>query len=427
MKEVIKAIRSGHAPTLFSAFLYFDISFMVWVLIGALGIYIARDLHLTTVEKGWIVSIPLLGGAFFRIVLGLLVDRFGPKRIGLLSLLVVLLPLTWGWRGATSLNELIAVGFLLGTAGASFAVALPLASRAYPKEHQGMAMGIAGAGNSGTMIAVLVAPLLAESVGWHAVFGLAIPPVLLTLVCFILLAREGGAPSPPRPLSAYLALLKHPDLWWFNLYYSVTFGGFVGLASFFSLFFHDRYQLPPTVAGAVTALCVFGGSFFRPIGGHLADRIGGKKLLMGLYLIIAFLFAAVSSLPPPVVAIPLLFFGMIALGMGNGALFQQVPQRFREEIGLVSGIVGAAGGIGGFFMPPLLSKIQAVTHSYAGGFLLFALTALACFTTLFFSLRTLAVPSSPLPAPEAGEGRVRMEVVFDLGGMVGGRSGNHGG
>jgi NNP family nitrate/nitrite transporter-like MFS transporter len=413
MKEMVKAIRSGHPPTLFSAFLHFDISFMVWVLIGALGIYISRDLDLTTVQKGWIVSIPLLGGAFFRIILGFLVDRFGPKKIGTLSLSIVLLPLLWGWRGATSLEELVAVGFLLGIAGASFAVALPLASRAYPPEHQGIAMGIAGAGNSGTMIAVLIAPLLAESVGWHAVFGLAILPVILTLACFVLLAREPGERPAARPLSAYLALLKEADLWWFNLYYSVTFGGFVGLASFFGLFFHDRYHLSPVAAGAVTALCVFGGSFFRPIGGHLADRIGGRRLLMGLYLTIGLLFGSVASLPPAAVVIPLLFCGMAALGMGNGAIFQQVPQRFQEEIGLVSGIVGAAGGVGGFFLPPLLSKMKALTHSYAGGFFLFGLTALLCFATLFFSPRTLEAPQpDPIPLPEEGEGRIRMEVVF---------------
>lgn len=412
MKGMMKAIRSGHAPTLFSAFLHFDVSFMVWVLIGALGIYIARDLQLTTVEKGWIVSIPLLGGAFFRIILGFLVDRFGPKKIGLLSLSITLLPLAWGWRGATSLSELVGVGFLLGMAGASFAVALPLASRAYPRESQGIAMGIAGAGNSGTMIAVLIAPLLAESFGWHAVFGLAILPVALTLACFALLAREPGERPTPRPFSAYVGLLKESDLWWFNLYYSVTFGGFVGLASFFSIFFHDRYQFPPASAGAITALCVFGGSFFRPVGGHFADRIGGRKLLMRLYLIIGLFFAAVASLPPAAVAIALLFCGMAALGMGNGAIFQQVPQRFREEIGLVSGIVGAAGGIGGFFLPPLLSKMKALTHSYAGGFLLFGLTALFCFASLFLNPRRLEAPPDPVEAKEEGEGPVRMEVVF---------------
>lgn len=413
MTKIMRAIRSGHPLTLFSAFLHFDISFMVWVLIGALGVYISKDLGLNAAEKGLAVSVPLLGGAFFRIVFGFLVDRFGPKKIGIFSMSVVLFPLLWGWWGAGSFHQLIGVGFLLGVAGASFAVALPLASRAYPPEHQGIAMGIAGAGNSGTMIAVLVAPVLAESVGWHRVFGLAIIPVLLTLILFAWLAQESTPPAAPKPLQAYFRLLKESDLWWFNLYYSVTFGGFVGLASFLGIFFHDQYLLSPVASGALTALCVFAGSFVRPVGGYLSDRIGGMKLLKVLYLIAALLFGAISFFPPVAIAAVLFFCGMLTLGMGNGAIFQQVPQRFGEEIGLVSGIVGAAGGIGGFFLPTLLGKVKGLTQSYAGGFLLFGCLALFCFITLLLNRQPVEVPlSDSLPLPEEGEGRVRMEVVF---------------
>ena len=415
MKKMIRAIRSGHPATLFAAFLHFDISFMIWVLIGALGTYIAAELNLGTVEKGWIVSIPLLGGAFFRILFGIWVDRFGPKKTGVLSLMIVLIPLAWGWWGATSLLQVAGIGFLLGVAGASFAVALPLASRCYPPEHQGVAMGIAGAGNSGTMMAVLIAPLLAESFGWHAVFGLALLPVLLTLLLFILLAKEAGTRPSPRPLRSYIEMIRQADLWWFNFYYSVTFGGFVGLASFLGIFFHDQYQLSPVAAGAMTALCVFSGSFFRPVGGYLADRIGGMKLLAGLYLVAALLFAGMSVLPPAGVAVALFFFGMLALGMGNGALFQQVAQTFQREIGLVSGIIGAAGGIGGFFFPIMLTKMKGLTHSYSGGFLFFSSLTLFCFLTLRDKLRSTApdpaASGADVPAPE-GEGRVVMEVVF---------------
>lgn len=414
MTKIMNAIRSGHPATLFAAFLHFDISFMVWVLIGALGTYIAAELNLGTVEKGWIVSIPLLGGAFFRIVLGFCVDRFGPKKIGVLSLMIVLIPLLWGWQGGDTLLQIIGIGFLLGMAGASFAVALPLASRCYPPEHQGMAMGIAGAGNSGTMIAVLIAPLLAESFGWHAVFGLALLPVSFTLCLFILLAKENGARPAPRPLHAYIEMIRQGDLWWFNFYYSVTFGGFVGLASFLGIFFHDQYQLSPVMAGAMTALCVFSGSFFRPIGGYLADQMGGMKLLRLLYLAAALLFAGMAFLPPVGIAVTFFFFGMLALGMGNGALFQQVSRSFQNEIGLVSGIIGAAGGIGGFFFPILLTKMKGLTHSYSGGFLLFASLALFCFSTLWFKAKATGMKKvEPIDVltPE-GEGRVVMEVVF---------------
>lgn len=412
MTKMMRAIRSGHPATLFAAFLHFDISFMVWVLIGALGTYISADLNLGTAEKGWIVSVPLLGGAFFRILFGLSVDRFGPKKIGIVSLLIILVPLFWGWWGATSLLQVVGIGFLLGVAGASFAVALPLASRCYPPEHQGVAMGIAGAGNSGTMIAVLIAPLLAESLGWHAVFGLAIFPVFFTLLLFMILAKETGPRPAPRPLKSVVEIIGQADLWWFNFYYSVTFGGFVGLASFLGIFFHDQYQLSPVSAGAMTALCVFSGSFFRPVGGYLADQVGGMKLLARLYLIAALLFGVISFLPPVSFAVGLFFFGMLALGMGNGALFQQVSKHFQKEIGLASGIIGAAGGIGGFFFPILLTKMKGMTHSYSGGFLLFSALALFCFVTLRFKLKSAALlEPEPASLPE-GEGRVAMEVVF---------------
>ncbi len=413
MKNIIKAIRSGHPPTLFAAFLYFDLSFAIWVLIGALGIFVSKDLGLSASQKGLVVAVPLLGGSFFRILAGLLVDRFGPKKVGIIAMFITLIPLLWGWLGATSFYQLIGVGFFLGVAGASFTVALPLASHAYPSEHQGIAMGIAGAGNSGTVISVLLAPFLARAWGWHVVFGMAIPPLLITLIVFATRAREFGLKPVPRPMEEYTRLLKARDLWWFNLYYSVTFGGFVGLASFLSIFLHDQYHLPPVTAGGTTAVLVFAGSFIRPIGGLLSDRIGGLRLLEGLYLLAFLIFGAISFFPPIEIAIALIFIGMLTLGMGNGAIFQEVPQRFDDEIGIVSGFIGAAGGIGGFFLPTMLGKIKQWTGSYAFGFLSFGCLALACFISLVIRKRRRpkAVHISDR-LDEGGEGRVQMEVVL---------------
>ncbi|MFY9271340.1 MAG: MFS transporter, partial [Candidatus Manganitrophaceae bacterium] len=286
------------------------------------------------------------------------------------------------------------------------------ASRAYPAEHQGIAMGIAGAGNSGTMIAVLLAPLLAQSMGWHAVFGLAMFPVVIVLLLFTFLAKEpAGRPAPSANL---LGLLKQSDLWWFNFHYSVTFGGFVGLSSFLSIFFNDQYHLPAVTAGGWTALSVFAGSFFRPIGGYLADRVGGAKVRTFLYLGVMILFGSIAFLPPLPLALVLFFCGMALLGMGNGAIFQEIPQRFREEIGMVSGIVGAAGGVGGFFLPTLLGRIKGFSGSYAGGFLFFAAIAFVAFLSLVLRSRSVVepvlAPSGGAPMEEGG--RIRMEVVF---------------
>ncbi len=368
----------GHPGTLFSAFLYFDVSFMVWMMIGALGVYIAQDFSLSPTQKGFMVSVPILAGSLLRIPLGMASDYYGPKKTGTVGLILSLAPLLAGWLGGRSLEELFLVGLMLGIAGASFAVALPMASQWYPRQYQGLAMGIAGAGNSGTVLASFFAPRLAEHVGWHGVFGLAIVPVLLTLALFCLLAKENPEkPSRQRPVE-YLRVLREPDLWWFNLFYMVTFGGFVGLASFLPIFFHDQYGVSRIMAGNLTALAVFAGSFLRPLGGFLADRFGGIRSLLALYGIVASLTFVVGHLPPVSLATLSLFLGMGALGMGNGAVFQLVPQRFHREIGVTTGIVGSAGGFGGFLLPSLFGILKDSTGSYGAGFLIFSLVAFCC-------------------------------------------------
>ena len=365
--------RSGHWPTLLSAFVYFDVSFMVWVLFGALGVYIAQDFGLTSVRQGLLVAIPLLGGALLRLPVGIAADRFGPRRAGMVAQLLVLVPLVWAWRVADRLGELLVVGLLLGIAGASFAVALPLASRWYPPRHQGLAMGIAGAGNSGTVLAAFFAPRLAEAFGWRSVFGFALLPVLATLGLYALLARESPDQPPPKRFAEYLSVLSAVDTWRFSLFYTVTFGGFVGLASYLPIFFYDQYGLSRVMAGNVTALCVFAGSFLRPAGGTLADRFGGVRTLTLLYGAVGSLMFGMSLLPPLPLAAALLFCGMSGLGMGNGAVFQLVSQRFRREIGVVTGIVGAAGGVGGFLVPFLIGVLKDLTGSYGSGFFVLSL------------------------------------------------------
>jgi NNP family nitrate/nitrite transporter-like MFS transporter len=374
--------RSGHWPTLLSAFIYFDVSFMVWVLIGALGLFLAQEFGLSATQKGFLVAVPILAGSLLRIPMGLASDRFGPKRVGAIGLCLTTLPLLWGWLGARTLTELLGVGLLLGIAGASFAAALPLASRWYPPRQQGLVMGIAGAGNSGTVLAAFFAPRLAEAFGWHAVFGLALFPVLGALGAHTLLARETPNQSPPKPLGEYLSVIREPDTWWFNLFYMVTFGGFVGLASYLPIFFSDQYGLSRVTAGSFTAFCVLAGSLLRPVGGALADRLGGIRTLTLLYGAVGALVFGVSLLPSLTLATGFLFLGMSGLGMGNGAVFQLVPQRFRHEIGVATGFVGAAGGLGGFLVPSVLGLLKDLTGSYGSGFAVFALSALTCLVLL---------------------------------------------
>ena len=373
---------SGHLPTLISAFLYFDVSFMVWVLFGPMTPFIADQMHLTATQKGLLTAIPLLGGSFFRPILGLLADRIGSRLAGLSGLILTLVPLILGWHYATALWHFYVIGFLLGIAGASFAVALPLAGRWYPAEHQGLAMGIAGAGNSGTLIATFFGPRLAQHFGWHFVFGLALLPVVLVLLAFFVLARNSPSKSAPKPWGKYALLLAQADTWRLCFLYSLTFGGFVGLASFLSVFFHDQYHLTKVQAGDFTTVVVLSGSFLRPVGGWLADQIGGYRLLLGLFAGIAVCLMAVSSLPPITVVVSALFLSMGMLGMGNGAVFQIAPQRFSADIELITGIVGAAGGLGGFFLPSVLGVLKDISGSYGTGLLCFAFLMLGSFLLL---------------------------------------------
>ena len=365
--------RRGHLPTLLACFLHFDLSFMLWVLIGALGILIADDLKLSPSQRGVLVALPILSGSLLRVPLGLLSDRIGARRVGGSMLTFLLIPLSIGWLADGSWPAMIAVGLMLGTAGASFAVALPLASAWYPPHRQGLVMGIAAAGNSGTVITNLIAPRLSSYVGWHGVFGLAMLPLVLVLAAFLLIARE--APPRARRAQPLRAVLGQPDLWWFCLFYSVTFGGYVGLSSFLPLFLRDQQALTPARAGLLTALAAFVGSGTRPIGGWVADRIGGRRLLTLSLTGLPITYAIIASAPAMQPLTLLVLAAMACCGLGNGAVFQLVPLRFRDDIGTVTGIIGAIGGLGGFCLPLLLGLVREYLGGFGAGFVLLALAA----------------------------------------------------
>lgn len=364
--------KAGHSPSLIAALVHFDVSFLCWVLVGALGAYIADDLGLSPTQKGLMVAVPPLGGAAFRLLLGPLSDRVGIKRLGLTTLGLTLVPLVWGWLGATSLVEVLGLGLLLGVAGASFAVALPLASRWYPPEHQGLALGIAGAGNSGTVLAALLAPRIAEHIGWHGAFGVAIAPVTLAWLTFLILAKEPPKPAVAAPAGGALGLLRQADPRWLCSFYLVTFGGFVGLSGYLPIFFVDQFGLTKVSAGGYAALCAVAGSLLRPLGGALSDRLGGTRVLSATLTAAAGLAAVLATLPGLGVAVAGLFVLLGLLGMSNGAVFQLVGRRVPERVGAMTGLVGAAGGIGGFLLPFGLGWLASVTGTYASGFAVFA-------------------------------------------------------
>jgi NNP family nitrate/nitrite transporter-like MFS transporter len=377
-------LKAGHLPTLTMAFVYFDLSFMAWVILGPLGVQIGKTLGLDAGQKGLMVAIPVLAGAFLRIVNGVLVDRFGPKAAGVFAQLFVIGGLLLAWSfGVHSFSQILLVGIVLGMAGASFAVALPLASRWYPPEYQGTALGIAGAGNSGTVLAAFFAPGLAIAFGWNNVLGLLAIPLVIVFVLYVVYAKDAPNRPAAKSFADYIGILKTADAWWLMLLYSVTFGGFVGLGSSLPIYYNDQYGLTPVYAGYATAACVFVGSMLRPIGGAIADRIGGVRTLSTMYLIAALALIVVSfGLPHIALAVTVFMIGMGALGMGNGAVFQLVPQRFGREIGIMTGLIGMMGGVGGFYLASSLGYSKQFTGNYQAGFLVFAILALGAFAGL---------------------------------------------
>lgn len=365
--------KSGHWPTLLTSFLYFDVSFMVWTLLGALGAQIGQDLGLSPQEKGMMVATPILAGAVLRVVLGFAVDRFGGKPTGIAAQSIVAAGLLAAWIfGLTSFHAALVMGLVLGFAGASFAVALPQAGRWYPPHMQGIIMGLAGAGNIGVVIDSLLAPRLAAIYGWQAVFGIVLIPVLLVLAVYIWLARDAPVEVKAKKLSDYTHLLKQQDAHWFFFYYTVSFGGFVGLGTSLVIYFTSQYGMSPVEAGNYAALCTLAGALLRPVGGAVADHVGGIRALSVFYVGAGLALAGAAFVAPMMPNFFLLLAASGFFGMANGSVFQLLPQRFAREIGVMTGLVGCGGGVGGFLLAMMLGYSKGWTGNYTIGLLIFA-------------------------------------------------------
>jgi NNP family nitrate/nitrite transporter-like MFS transporter len=398
LKDGWQALRSGHWPSLLGAWLHFEVSFVVWLLIGALSIPISEEFSLSASQKGLLVGIPLLGGSFLRIVIGPLGDWAGAKNIGLAILALEAVALILGWQWGNSFEEILIVGLILGIAGASFAIALPLASQAYPPAHQGLAMGVAAVGNSGVLLASFLAPRLAAMVGWHQVFALMLIPVLGTAGVFFWLVQ----PTPTqkhlkKESQTYLAFLsqglQHKSMFWLCGLYGVTFGGFVGLSSYLPIFFHDQFHMDMVTAGSLTAFAAMAGSVARPLGGFLADRFGGLELLQGLFLVVMILCVAFGQFSAIAWALTIVFGIMLCLGFGNGVVFQVVSCRFQGMMGTAAGLIGAAGGLGGFLLPTGFGWLKDVTGTFSSGFLaLGCVSALAAVSVMIVQRSTRFIP-----------------------------------
>lgn len=367
-------MKSGHPPTLWAAFLYFDFSFAIWVLNGSMGPFISQAFHLSPAQIGFMVSVPTLAGACMRFPLGVLAQYIGRKNAAIFEMSAIVVALLYGYFFVHTYHDVLAMGVLLGIAGASFGVALSLGSGWFPKKYKGLAMGIAGAGNSGTALAALLAPRLAMHVGWQHVYGFAALMMLLPLGVMVLFAKE-----PPdiehQSLREHLSCLFEADGWYFNLIYVITFGGFLGLATFLPSFYFSQFHVSKVEAGSLTVLATLTGSLTRVLGGWFADRIGGITTLSVVFLIaVAALFGLMAT--PSLVTTTLLFMlCFAALGAGNGATFQLVPLRWPLTTAVAGGMIGEIGALGGGILPNVLGLSKQHTGSYQAGWICYAALA----------------------------------------------------
>ncbi len=364
-------MKSGHPLTLLAAFLYFDFSFAIWVLNGVMAPFISEGFHLTPIQTGTMISIPILAGALMRFPLGVLSQYIGRKMAAIIEMSCIIVALLYGFYFVHTFNSVLAMGVLLGIAGGSFGIALSLGSGWFPQEYKGLAMGIAGAGNSGTAFAALFAPKLAMHFGWQHVYGFAAGCMLLPLMVMIFFAKE-----PPdvehQSLGQHLQCLWQADGWYFNMVYIITFGGFIGLSTFLTTFYVSQFHMTKVHAGFYTVLATFTGSATRVLGGYFADKLGGITTLSVIFLVaIAGLFGLMAA--PSLLVTTLLFmlcFG--ALGAGNGATFQLVPLRWPTTTAIAGGMIGEIGALGGSLIPTILSYSKQHFGSYRNGWILYA-------------------------------------------------------
>lgn len=377
MSDYKAFLRSGHAPTLLASFLYFDFTFAIWVLNGAMAPFISETFNLTPAQKGFMISVPILAGALMRFPLGILSQYIGRKNAAMAEMGLVVLALLFGYLFVDTHNEVLAMGVLLGIAGGSFGIALSLGSGWFPPKYKGLAMGIAGAGNSGTVLAVLFAPPLATKFGWQAVYGLAAATMVLPMIVMAIAAKE-----PPdrehQTFREHIACLFEKDGWAFSLIYVITFGGFIGLANFLPTYFYDQFKVTKIEAGQLTMLATLMGSATRVLGGYVSDRWGGINTLTAVLCLVIVTLVICGTMGQQLTLTTLLFMlCFAALGAGNGALFQLVPLRWPLTTAVAGSMIGELGALGGGFIPNAMGLSKQYSGNYFYGFLAFAVLGVA--------------------------------------------------
>jgi NNP family nitrate/nitrite transporter-like MFS transporter len=355
----------------------FALCFAVFGTMSAMMPILSKQMHLTSVEKSMAVALPVLLGSLGRIPLGMLTDRFGGRLIFSIVMVLSIIP-AFLMGTVTNYHQLLIYGFFIGIALASFSVGVAAVSGWYSAERQGFALGVYGAGNIGQSLAAFGSPFIALAAGMR--WGFWTFGILLTiwLVIFVLAARNAPRKGPAKTFQDIIRPLSDSRSWILSLYYFLTFGGFVAMGVYLPIFLTETFKLTPQDAGLRTAGFVVLATVMRPIGGTLADKVGGRAILKWVFPVTAGMAFFLAC--PMMTTFTIGALGMAAaIGLGNGAVFKLVPEYFPNSVGSVTGLVGAAGGLGGFFPPLVLGFVKQETGSFLIGFILLAVFALCCF------------------------------------------------
>jgi NNP family nitrate/nitrite transporter-like MFS transporter len=399
---VIANQSGGSRRALGLALVSFFACFFVWSLFGPLAPKIQHDLNLSDVELSWLVAIPVVLGSVMRIPVGVLTDRFGGRVMFTALMLYTAVPagLIAAFHGA--FWTLVALGFLLGVTGSSFAVGVPFVSRWTPATRQGFALGVYGVGMGGTVVAALTAPTLAEDFGLAAPFLIGVVLMLALAAVFWMLGHDAPAPRPKTSLAAPLRVfLREPRAWALTLFYFLAFGGFVAMFLYLPKLLVGVYHLQRADAGYRAAGFALLAVVARPIGGWAADRFGAERVLLVSFAGVSALAATLTGFYSEIVPLTIACLAMaVCLGLGTGAVFKMVGTEFPTQVGAVTGVVGAAGGLGGFFPPLVMGFVKTELGSYTLGFLLLAFTAVLCLAILAWMIMR---PAAPQPVPKQPE------------------------
>ena len=398
--------RYGSYIVLTSSTIAFTVCFMVWMIFAVIGVPIQKQLGLNETQFGLLTAIPVLSGSLIRIPLGIWTDRFGGRMVFFILMLCTVIPI-FILQFATAYWHFLSIGLLVGLAGGSFSVGTPYVARWFNRNNQGLAMGIFGAGNAGAALNKLIAPSIVAAWGWQMVPNIYAGVMLVTAVFFFFFSysKPEHIISTSITLKQQLALIKNPVVLRYCQYYSVVFGGYVALSLWMVHYYVDEFHFKLTTAAFLAACFSLPGGVLRALGGWLSDRFGAFKITWAVMWVCWGVFFLLSYPPTEMVITTihgplnlsfslnsvlftlLLFTVGIAMAIGKASVFKFIADEFPENIGTVSGVVGLAGGLGGFLLPILFGLLVDLTGIRSSSFMLLFGTVSISLIWMHFSFK----------------------------------------